>query len=147
MVLTVFRIIVTSDKCAWMWSAFQGKKLDTLCELCHIPTSAPVLVCCGVQRTVFVTAKLLRAQKLSVVTVVCSFIHFFLEWTKSLNWNVYVMRINASESIRASPKYIWASPPFEIGLLRVPGAAHGWWISSSTIPPHLDPCPPLGKWP
>ncbi|KAM3727657.1 putative ATP-dependent RNA helicase [Dirofilaria immitis] len=45
------------------------RKIDTLCELCRMNTSVPILICCKMQGTVFANAKILRSQNLPVVTL------------------------------------------------------------------------------
>uniref|UniRef100_A0A158Q8T2 Helicase C-terminal domain-containing protein n=1 Tax=Elaeophora elaphi TaxID=1147741 RepID=A0A158Q8T2_9BILA len=49
--------------------ADEMRKMDTLCELCRMNTSAPILICCSMQGTIFANAKILRAQNLPVVTL------------------------------------------------------------------------------
>lgn len=49
------------------------RKMDILCDLCRTNTSVPILVCCSMQGTAFANAKILRAQNLPVVTLVCLF--------------------------------------------------------------------------
>ncbi|CAG9530448.1 unnamed protein product [Cercopithifilaria johnstoni] len=45
------------------------RKMDTLCDLCRINTSVPILICCSMQGTTLANAKILRAQNLPVVTL------------------------------------------------------------------------------